>query len=689
MLSQIDAKLDAAASELSGIERKSDSSDIDDAQSYVREVERLVDELKRVKGNDPSAERIVSSYPGHVREFRTASEELKKLKTRQPKADEFVRQCNAFDAAMTAKATATKDDPEGADELSDHAKSIGRKGEELLSDAARMWSEVERGRDDTKRFSVAEGRWSTVRGNLHAGAEAIARGWRDDWDNAKRACEEVVKRERHRDVERVLGKLANSRAGRAELRKKLNELLETVSDRLKDVQSQNGTSQVIGAIELTKELDSLLERLKLAAGDDRESRTIASTWPKSVSELRESLEPLKEMKFNQNRADDGESKCETAEKSLEETIKRVVEEREDYSEPDKTIADEAERLGNPIKEGVLKASEVDRQMGDWQSKAKSFGQSDGKWGRVTSNLRDSADRVHAHWRDKFSAMTKACANIIKGSDHPKVKSTTEQWRGKTGSATDQLDRDVMDWVARARTTYRLDCEAMDDMWQAYCGTDWQPNDTDAGERPKQTAAYLQDKMQAAMRPLLNDLPPLSDRVKKLLGKKQTKTRGEDLLAKLDKERKRLDRLSKNNTWHGSNDPIRFFAAEYGKDQHKRLWSSFGCDVPLSADKEARFPGSGHTKPDCINAEKCEVWEFKPDSATGRSDGPRQVSNYREVVTSYYTERHRQKQPAETALGGEKIMKILSSKCVRGDQIVLNVELHLYKMCDNRYECIRD
>ena len=178
-------------------------------------------------------------------------------------------------------------------------------------------------------------------------------------------------------------------------------------------------------------------------------------------------------------------------------------------------------------------------------------------------------------------------------------------------------------------------------------------------------------------------------MKALVRKKATKSRGDDLLAQLEKQRGRLNRLSINGTWHGSNDPLRFYAAEYGKDQHKRLWSSFGCNVPTAADKEARFPGSGHNKPDCVVAEKCQVWEFKPDSPTGRADGPKQAAAYNAIVPPYYTARHRQKQPAEDHLGGAEIMKTLSSKCLSGDQVKLDIYVHYYKMCENRYVCVNE
>lgn len=80
LLYKIDGRLDYAASELSGFESDSDAGDVDDALSYVREVESYVEQLGRVKGSDSTANSIVSYYPGYIREFRTAADEQKKLK---------------------------------------------------------------------------------------------------------------------------------------------------------------------------------------------------------------------------------------------------------------------------------------------------------------------------------------------------------------------------------------------------------------------------------------------------------------------------------------------------------------------------------------------------------------------------------------------------------------------------------
>jgi hypothetical protein len=693
LMARIDAKLDSAARELYSLDRESDASNVDDAQGYVREVEELVNELKGVKGDDSAANRISDDYPDYIRDFRDASDALRTLKKRQGKAADYLRQCREFDAAMVAKANAAKDDPDGAAELLEFARTTGKKGEDVLSDASREWSEVERNRDDAKRFSTSEGHWSDVRSNLQSSADAIAQIWRDNWDKAKSACEEVVKREHHRDVERVLEKLANSREGRAELRRKIDEQLDSIAERIKDVQSQSDASYVSAALDNTRELESLLDKLGNAAGDDRAAREIAASWPAWVRQLRESLEALENLKLNQRRADGLGGACEQTERSLDATIKTVVADKDQYPDPERTIDDEADRLGKPISDGLQSASGVDRQMSDWTNKAKNFSQSDGKWSRVSSNLRDSADRVYAHWREQYGTMTKSCAVIALGHDDPNVKREIAQWQGTALSTADQLEKDVNAWVDLARATYRLDCNAMQDMWQAYCGADFDPANGDetaqAKEQAEQTAARLQDQMQAAMKPLLAQLPALDARVT-LLGKKTaTKSKANDLVAKLKKERDRLNRLSVQGVWRGSNDPLKFYAAEYGKQAHEKLWSDKHCDVPTAADKEARFPGSAPNKPDCIVADECQIWEFKPKSPSGERKGKDQIDSYKDLVPKYYNERYSSKQAPSADLGGEETMKKLVAKCLRDNKIKLDADVYFYDMCEKHYECVGD
>ena len=152
---------------------------------------------------------------------------------------------------------------------------------------------------------------------------------------------------------KALGRLANSSTGRAELRKKIGELLVTLSDRVRNVESQSGHGSVRGAIEISKEIESQLERLRGAQGDDHEAKRIASNWPQWTRDLRVALEALEEMKKTQNRADEGAGKCETAERALQEKIRGYVGDPTQHEAAIKSLPEEADRIGSPIKDFYL------------------------------------------------------------------------------------------------------------------------------------------------------------------------------------------------------------------------------------------------------------------------------------------------------------------------------------------------
>jgi hypothetical protein len=246
------------------------------------------------------------------------------------------------------------------------------------------------------------------------------------------------------------------------------------------------------------------------------------------------------------------------------------------------------------------------------------------------------------------------------------------------------------WLASARAVDTLDCTGMKELWEAYCGEDWEPGSDNAGPqaRARAQADVIRARMTSAIDPLLARLPGLESRVQILLAKKETKGKGKQLQAELTKQKPRLERLSGNENWKGNYNLLTQYANTYGKQRHASLWGSFGCDVPIAADKEAEFPVSDeHRKPDCIIASKCEVWEFKADSPGGHKEGEDQRASYRVIVPAYYTERHRRNEPAADLLGGSAIMEKLREQCLKGDAIRLSAELHYYDMCKVQYECV--
>lgn len=625
IISQIDSKLQSVVGELSGLERKSDERDVDDAQSYMRDVERLVDDLKRVKGSDATAERIVSSYPDYIREFRRSADELKKLKLRQPRASELVRRCKTFDAELVARANATKDDPRGAEELTEYARNHGRNADELMREASREWSEVERNRDDVRRFSASEGRWSDVRRSLHDSAENIARAWRDEWDKAKRECDEAVKGPRHREVERVLDRLASSRAGRADLRNKIDELLSRLQDRVKDVESHSDGSNIRTALSLTKELESHLERLGKAAGDDADSRRIASTWSSWLPALRTALEALEQMKFNQRRSDDGASKCETAQRALQDTVRRYVGDPTLHAQGIVDLPAEADRVGMPIKTGIEKASEVDRSMEDWLRKAKAFDKSEGRWRDVTYNLHSSADRVFQHWRKHFEAMKKACEYLVQGKDQPDVKRAVDEMMRDTSAAGEnyrKLRDEFNRWKAEVNKLREFSAQDLEEIRREMC------NMLDHDDLKSVNA--VANRWAAQISSVYGSIMGSGDRIKRaaddLIAKKRALKAAPKAKDSVDAILESISKI-KDRQLLGSNNPALIARSQYGTSMHKSMQT--GCDAREVVVKASYCDNPHPERRDCVIdcIRGCKIVEIKPANSRAEALGKEQVAAY--------------------------------------------------------------
>ena len=672
IISQIASKLDYAASELASMERKSDASDVDDALNYVYEVERLVDELGKVPALDREAEGIVSTYPRIIKEFRSAADELKKIKLRHPAASAYKTQCIAFDKEMTARAQGTKDDPRGAEDLSDFAKVVGRKAEDLMAEATRMASEVERSRNEVRRFSATE-RWNGIRSNLHSSADAIAQDWSVNFEQARRDCAEPVKRERHHEVEKALGRLAGSRAGREQLKSKIYELLALVASRIYEVHRQSDASYVNGAIEITKEIDSQLERLSVAAGGDRESQQLASSGPSQMRNLRHSLDALKDLKFNQNRADDGFGKCDGAEKALQEKIRLYLADPTQHERAIRDLPDEAERVGAPIMTGINKASEVDRQMHSWYSAARSFSNSDAGFAAITSNLHASAGKVFDHWRAEFVSMTRACARLVLGKQHPDVAAAVAEMSRDTKTAGDSY-RSLRDefnrWKAEVDKLRDWSAKDVEEIRLEFCAA------TDHDE-VLDNVNQIADRWATQLKGQYGTITGTADRIKNAADALIAKKRALKAAPKTkDAVNEILESISKlkGAQLEGSNNPLLKAQSQYGTDRHIAIQRS--CDASeieiSSAYCQNPNPKRRDCKLDCVRG--CKIIEIKPDNAAAVALGQQQANAYKKGLEKMFEGL------------GESMFKegrfAVFSKCMSSDKKELKLEalVERYSFC---------
>lgn len=677
----INSNLGSAASELSGVKSDSDDGDIRDADGYIDRVRDLVGRLDGVKGDDSKAREIVDRYPGYIEKFKRANSALRSMKGYQNGNVTLMKTCQDKNAELVnqAKDFENRNDPEGLEKLPRVASDLKNMTVRFLEEAEKFRSQMEDWKRTVQYFDVRDGKWDDVKTVLHREADEIYSYYKSDQDKAKEQCKDLASGPDHPVVKEVLAKLANSSAGRKEVMTNLERLVGEMTSKIKDVPGASGVYAVDGVREKLDAIDASLQILERTKGADPKAKEMVEKWPAIAREARASIEPFKELKEHHHALDELPGKC----KEMESKLDSFISANGDDSDGIDKIPTFATELGNPVIVGMAKAKERLGKMSEARSKARSFSRSDGPWSNVKSAYEAAADEIYKFFENKHEETLAACQFLMKGAEHPKVKSALDRLRATSGSAIDVLTRDVNEWVVQARATYRLDCDSMQKLWEAYCSLDWEPDDPAEAHVAEQVAASLQSTMQGVMGPLLAKHVDLENRTKALARKRDTKDRATRLLGDLEKERERLARLVNSGQWRGTNDPLKFYAAEYGKAAHRRMTSDFGCNV---ADKA--YPGSSK-RPDCVRARDCVILEFKSQHPKADEEGKAQLVHYKKLVTDYYQSKLDRGEDPDSDLGGKDIMKHFADNgCIKDKRFeIKSTKVEPYAMCERRWMCV--
>lgn len=248
---------------------------------------------------------------------------------------------------------------------------------------------------------------------------------------------------------------------------------------------------------------------------------------------------------------------------------------------------------------------------------------------------------------------------------------------------DELRRDAESWIGDARAVYRLDCESMQQIWEAFCGADWEPNEEPDRDSAFAKASESKDRQVQKIEALLEQYGKLKSRAESL---KQDKTRdkAEQILGDMRREVVWIEKLKDKGAWRGRSHPFIQYAIDYGKDRHRSLESSssFGCLV-----KDKPFPGADG-RPDCVNASNCTVYEFKPRNDRAERMGRAQLDRYVPAVERYYQELLDTRKLPDADYGGREIMFKIAARCMNGSSVRFNKEVATYDMCRKEYECIQ-
>ena len=243
-------------------------------------------------------------------------------------------------------------------------------------------------------------------------------------------------------------------------------------------------------------------------------------------------------------------------------------------------------------------------------------------------------------------------------DLSRVKSDYDSVRSHDDNAKSKLDS-YLDESVKLRA---MDKDQLNDLVTQICKLDIERDDDEA----ERLAKDLRDKVVERVKReyertvddgshVLDDLGRLEgeaksarERAKELEGKDETKAEAEQLRQEIEKtqaaiaklferlnsDRSTLDRV-KEGVMNGSNNPTIRARMDYGKQKHKDMQSSFGCDEKESVLSSGR--------PDCIKFEQgdCKVIEFKPDTYS-ESDARAQAARYISDVRDRFKDDERAK-----------------------------------------------
>lgn len=215
------------------------------------------------------------------------------------------------------------------------------------------------------------------------------------------------------------------------------------------------------------------------------------------------------------------------------------------------------------------------------------------------------------------------------------------------SRFDDLKGKSSTYLDESRALRSMDKDQLDQLITQICRLDIEDND----DEPSKLARELTDKvvdrvrreydsttehggrMVEQLEHIMNDIKSLRDRANNLAGNAEVHDEAIRLrddairvlesidrqMEKVQTDWKTLDNV-KAGVMLGANNPTIRAKMEYGKEKHRELQSSRGCD-----EKEVVL-SSG--RPDCIKFDEgaCKVIEFKPDSVS-QGDAARQAKQY--------------------------------------------------------------
>ena len=688
ILNEIQRLLNDAASDLDGVASDSGGSDIENARSRVRDVKSKLSALDRVKGSDTTANKYVSDYPRLCDDFDRAAQILLQLKSDQRSVSEQARRCQDLERPMVEKANEMEREKDGAriEELRRLALDVGGKAEDWWRDVERKKSEMQSWASSAQQFSASDA-WSGVSSKVQAAATGMMSSWLTDYAAADAACKDLRQRDRHPVIDRALRELANTAQGKDQLYVRLDEKLKRIESLFKDVFGDSSTSKVDDALSTMSEVDALVRQVDVVKGADRKAKHIAEQWPSYVSTFDSPARSLRTLKHTQRDLDTAEPRCKTDEDALRDAMKKALAARD----PDALveIPAMAQKHGEFFTRSLAWMERERYTIAGHLSTVNAFDPRDDRWAPLKAAMQAAAKSLFDYREEQAKRIHSTCDNLAKGDRHPEVESFMRELSSVATNDLATYQKDGAVWEADARGIYILDCKDMQEMWDAWCAVEFEPNEEPEDSLVEQKTAEFIDKESRLIDGVLARVPSLVEAGKKLAAKAKYREGANAVLQEIEKHRERLEKLKrKNSNWRGNNNPASQFAKTYGQKVHDKMGADFRCNLYDTG----HYPTLKPLRPDCVvvkGKDDCWVYEFKPRGWVGEDKLPKYVRGVRE----YHEERMRRNEDASSELGGHAFQSLVEANCradyskdKKVDILKFKTDTEPYDRCAQRYVC---
>lgn len=686
LIRQIDDLLGSAASELRYAGSGS-SGYVDSARGKVQQVGSKLSELDRVKGSDSKAGTYVSRYPRYVEDFDRATRPFLELKRNGQSIAEVPKRCQDLDRQLQEQAQRFERERDGAqiEELRRLALDVGSKAEEWGRDAERKRDEMNRWANDARNFSASDDKWSYVKDGLHEAVRTALELWMRDFTSVEQACKDLRQRDRHPAVERAIRELSSTAQGKDAIYAALEDKLKRAEAAVKGLLGDSSPSKMNDARSAIAEVERLVRDLDNVKGTDKKANSIASQWPDYVRNFATPAAALVGLKETQFQLDQAPGKCDASTQQLVATLKKFVDDKDPDGLTEGPQA--ADDIGDKYTKAIAQMEGARSTMRGLVSTVGSFDVRDERWSPLRRQMKETADKIYEYWDGKTKEVHAKCDDLAKGRRNPAVERFLSELGGKAQSDIADFEKLVKAWELDARGIYTLDCDGMQEVWDAWCSVEFEPNEAPEVSVVEQKTAEIISRSEQKIDAILYRLPALRDTQKKLGAKAKYRDAIASLRDEMDKQEGRLKRLKKKNgDWRGNNNPALQFTKTFGQQAHDKLARDLSCNV---YDKAGYLSGG---RPDCVvvnGRDACIVYEFKPKDWNGTD----RLKDYVPAVTSYYTERMRRGEDASSDLGGRAFQTLVEAHCrvdptkaKKDDSVLFQGRYKDYDRCSFKYQC---